>query len=57
MGQIFNRINRLIKAEFNYSKSDPETVLEQIILDMQEGLVQLRQAFVSAVASQRRTEQ
>lgn len=57
MGQIFNRINRLIKAELNYSKSDLETVLEQIILDMQEDLVQLRQAVASAVASQRLTKQ
>ena len=57
MGQLFNRIKKVIKAEINYSKSAPETVLEQIILGMQEDLVQLRQAVAGALASSKRTEQ
>jgi phage shock protein A len=36
---------------------DPEKILEQTIIDMQEDLVQLRQAVASAIASQKRTQQ
>ncbi len=57
MGQIFNRINRLIKAEINHSDSDPEKVLEQMIFCMQENLMQLRQAVAQAIATNKRTEQ
>ncbi len=57
MGQLFNRVKKVLEAEFYYfSKSELETVLEVIILDMQEE-VQLRQAVVSAVTCQKRTQQ
>src|SRR4028119_2271438 len=36
---------------------DPEKVLDQAIIDMQEDLVQLRQAVASSIATQKRTEQ
>jgi phage shock protein A len=36
---------------------DPEKVLEQAVIDMQEDLVQLRQAVARAIAEQKRTEQ
>jgi phage shock protein A len=36
---------------------DPEKVLEQAVIDMQEDLVQLRQAVARAIATQKRTEQ
>ena len=48
--ELFNRIGRVIRSEIRYSESDPETLLEQLVLDMQEDLVQLRLAVVSAVA-------
>jgi len=36
---------------------DPEKILEQAIIDMQEDLIQLRQAVARAIATQKRTEQ
>jgi phage shock protein A len=36
---------------------DPEKVLEQAVIDMQEDLVQLRQAVARSIAEQKRTEQ
>jgi phage shock protein A len=40
------------------SKSeDPEKILEQAIIDMNEDLIKLRQAVASAIAAQKRTEQ
>ncbi len=57
---LFDRISRVVRANVNdmVSKAeDPEKVLEQAILDMQEDLVQMRQAVASAIASQKRTEQ
>ena len=35
---------------------DPEKILEQTVLDMQEDLFQLRQAVAQAIATQKRTE-
>jgi len=57
---LFDRISRVIRANVNDLVSraeDPEKVLEQAIVDMQEDLVQLRQAVATAIASQKRTEQ
>ncbi|NER32793.1 MAG: PspA/IM30 family protein [Oscillatoria sp. SIO1A7] len=56
---LFDRIGRLIKANINdlVSKAeDPEKILEQSIVDMQEDLVQLRQAVATAIATQKRTQ-
>ncbi len=56
---LFDRIGRVIKANLNdiVSKAeDPEKILEQAIIEMQEDLVQLRQAVASAMATQKRTE-
>ncbi|MEB3826735.1 PspA/IM30 family protein [Phormidium sp. CCY1219] len=56
---LFDRISRVVKANLNdmVSKAeDPEKVLEQSIIDMQEDLVQLRQAVASAIANQKRTQ-
>jgi phage shock protein A len=36
---------------------DPEKILEQAIIDMQEDLIQLRQAVARSIATQKRTEQ
>ncbi|PPS44818.1 PspA/IM30 family protein [Chroococcidiopsis sp. TS-821] len=57
---LFDRISRVVKANLNdmVSKAeDPEKMLEQSLLEMQEDLVQLRQSVAQAIAAQRRTEQ
>jgi phage shock protein A len=57
---LFDRISRVAKANLNdlVSKAeDPEKILEQSILEMQEDLVQLRQAVAQAIAAQKRSEQ
>jgi len=50
---------RVIRANLNSLVSqaeDPEKILEQTVLDMQEDLIQLRQAVAQAIATQKRTE-
>lgn len=57
---LFDRLSRVVRANLNdlVSKAeDPEKVLEQTIFDMQEDLVQLRQAVARAMASLKQTEQ
>jgi phage shock protein A len=57
---LFDRIGRVVRANVNdmVSKAeDPEKILEQAVMDMQEDLVQLRQAVAQAIASQKRTQQ
>ena len=57
---LFDRLSRVVRANINdlVSKAeDPEKVLEQAVIDMQEDLVQLRQAVARAIATQKRTEQ
>ncbi len=57
---LFDRIGRVVRANLNDMVSnaeDPEKILEQSIMDMQEDLVQLRQAVAKAIAAQKRTEQ
>ena len=57
---LFDRLGRVVRANINdlVSKAeDPEKVLEQAVIDMQEDLVQLRQAVARAIATQKRTEQ
>ncbi|BFM40835.1 PspA/IM30 family protein [Synechocystis sp. LKSZ1] len=57
---LFDRLGRVVRANLNdlVSKAeDPEKVLEQAVIDMQEDLVQLRQAVARTIAEQKRTEQ
>lgn len=57
---LFDRISRLVRANLNdlvNKAEDPEKILEQAIIDMQEDLVQLRQAVAQAIANQKRIEQ
>ena len=57
---LFDRISRVVRANVNdmvNKAEDPEKVLEQSILDMQEDMVQLRQAVASAIATQKRSQQ
>jgi phage shock protein A len=56
---LFDRIKRVVGANLNdmVSKAeDPEKMLEQSLLEMQEDLVQLRQAVAQAIAAQKRTD-
>jgi phage shock protein A len=56
---LFDRIWRLIRANLNdlvNKAEDPEKILEQTVLDMQEDLIQMRQAVAQAIATQKRTE-
>lgn len=56
---LFDRIMRVIRANLSSlvsSAEDPEKILEQAVLDMQEDLIQLRQAVAQAIATQKRTE-
>ena len=56
---LIDRILRAIRANFNSLVSnaeDPEKILEQTVMEMQENLVQLRQAVAAAIANQKRTE-
>ncbi len=57
---LFDRVSRLVRSNVNSAISaaeDPEKILEQTVLDMQEDLVQFRQAVAQAIASQKRLEQ
>jgi phage shock protein A len=57
---LFDRVSRVVRANLNAAVSsaeDPEKILDQAIIDMQEDLVQLRQAVASAIASQKRIQQ
>jgi phage shock protein A len=57
---LFDRIRRLVSANLNdlvNKAEDPEKILEQAILEMQEDLLQLRQGVAQAIAAQKRTEQ
>lgn len=56
---LFDRIGRVVKANINdlvNKAEDPEKILEQSIIDMQEDLVQLRQAVATAIATQKRSQ-
>jgi phage shock protein A len=57
---LFDRLSRVVRANINdmVSKAeDPDKVLEQAVIDMQEQLVQLRQAVARTIAEQKRTQQ
>lgn len=56
---LFDRILRVIRANLSHlitQAEDPEKILEQAVLDMQDDLIQLRQATAQAIATQKRTE-
>lgn len=57
--ELIKRIQRVIRANFNSalaSKEDPEKILEQTVMEMQQHLLQLRQGIAQAIATQKRTE-
>ncbi|MBD2595550.1 hypothetical protein BCD64_13400 [Nostoc sp. MBR 210] len=56
---LFDRIKRVVSANINdlvNKAEDPEKMLEQAVLEMQEDLVQLKQGVAQAIAAQKRTE-
>ncbi|GAB4153097.1 MAG: PspA/IM30 family protein [Cyanobacteria bacterium J069] len=57
---LFDRVSRVVRANLNSAVSsaeDPEKILDQALIDMQEDLIQMRQAVASAIASQKRMQQ
>jgi phage shock protein A len=57
---LFDRVSRVVRANLNSAVSaaeDPEKILDQAIIDMQEDLVQLRMAVATSIASQKRMQQ
>lgn len=57
--ELIKRIQRVIRANLNSSlasKEDPEKILEQTVMEMQQHLLQLRQGIAQAIATQKRTE-
>lgn len=57
---LFDRVSRVIRSNLNSmvgAAEDPEKILDQAIVDMQEDLVQMRQAVAKAIASQKRVQQ
>jgi phage shock protein A len=57
--ELIKRIVRVINANLNSflgSTEDPEKILEQTVMEMQENLVLLRQGVAQAIATQKRTE-
>lgn len=57
---LFDRVSRVVRSNLNAAVSnaeDPEKILDQTIIDMQEDLVQMRQAVAKAIASQKRVQQ
>ncbi|NEQ25294.1 MAG: PspA/IM30 family protein [Microcoleus sp. SIO2G3] len=56
---LLDRLSRLIRANFTSLVSqaeDPEKILEQTVIDMQDDLIKLRQSVAQAIATQKRTE-
>jgi phage shock protein A len=56
---FLDRFSRVVRANVNSwvaKTEDPEKILEQAVLEMQEQLIQLRQAVAGAIASLKRTE-
>lgn len=56
---FFQRLWMIIRSNINSLVSgseDPEKILEQTVMDMQNDLVQMRQGVAQAIATQKRTE-
>lgn len=56
---LFDRTFRALRANLNgmvNQAEDPEKILEQALVDMEDNLWQLRQAMAQAIATQKRTE-
>ncbi|MFM2428888.1 MAG: hypothetical protein RLZZ511_101 [Cyanobacteriota bacterium] len=56
---LFDRVSRLVRANVNDAVSkaeDPEKILEQALIDMQDNFVKMKEAVASAIAQQKRSQ-
>jgi phage shock protein A len=56
---LFDRVSRLVRANVNDAISkaeDPEKILEQAMIDMQDNFVKMKEAVASAIAQQKRSQ-
>lgn len=56
---LFDRVGRVVRAQVHHWVSqaeDPERLLEQAVQEMQDNLIELRQAVAQAIATQKRSE-
>lgn len=56
---LFDRVSRLVRANVNDAVSkaeDPEKILDQALIDMQDNFVKMKQAVASAIAQQKRSQ-
>jgi phage shock protein A len=56
---LFDRVSRLVRANVNDAISkaeDPEKILEQALVDMQDNFVKMKEAVASAIAQQKRSQ-
>ncbi len=56
---LIDRMQRVIRANLNSfmsSANDPEKRMEAVVMEMQDNLLQLRQAVAQAIATQKRTQ-
>ncbi len=56
---LIDRIQRVIRANLNSfmsSAEDPEKIMEGVVMQMQDNLIELRQAVAQAIATQKRIE-
>lgn len=57
---LFDRVGRLVRANINDAVSkaeDPEKILEQALLDMQDDLLKMKEAVATSIAAQKRSQQ
>jgi phage shock protein A len=56
---LFDRVSRLVRANVNDAVSkaeDPEKILEQALIDMQDNFVKMKEAVAGAMAQQKRSQ-
>ncbi|NJN49209.1 MAG: PspA/IM30 family protein [Alkalinema sp. RL_2_19] len=56
---LFDRVSRLVRANVNDAVSkaeDPQKILEQALIDMQDNFVKMKEAVASAIAQQKRSQ-
>ncbi|MBE9029716.1 PspA/IM30 family protein [filamentous cyanobacterium LEGE 11480] len=56
---LFDRVSRLVRANVNDAVSkaeDPQKILEQALIDMQDNFIKMKEAVASAIAQQRRSQ-
>lgn len=54
---LFERLNRVVRAEINYNSKNPEGVVNNCIKEMEATIAQLRQSIIQTTAAKKRTEE